>query len=112
MEKSNFTTRPIKDDNGHVLTDYELATETLKKIEDYTKATNKPSPIEPQFVEWLREGVRYVNEGKGTFVDYKNSSIFKEFGDYQAIIDNTNRRNDELAKRGAFNPQQVNKERK
>lgn len=112
MEKGNFTTRPLKDSEGNVLNDYELAKECLGKIDDYTRITNKPSPIEPRFVEWLRDGVRYVDEGKGTFVDYKNSSIFKEFGDYQAIVDNTNRRNDELAKRGAFAPQTVKKERK
>lgn len=110
MSKSNFITRPIKDDTGRTLSDYELATETLKKIDDYTRITKKPSPIEPRFVEWLREGVKYVDEGKGTFVDFKQTSIYKEFGDdYATIIENTNRRNDELAKRGEFNPHAVKK---
>lgn len=112
MKKSNsgisleIKSRPLTDDKGNVLSDYELAKTAIEYVDNYSKKTGKIAPLDPKFVEWLRGGVKYVDEGGGSFVDYKNNSIYKEF-DYNLMVENTNARNDLLEKQGAFKPQIV-----
>lgn len=113
--KSNSNTsvdiksRPILNENGSVLNDYELAKVATKYVDDYAKSTGAIAPLDPKFVQWLRDGVKYVDEGKGTFVDYKNNSVYKEIGQmgYDAVVNKTNAMNDKLEKQGAFKPQIV-----
>lgn len=98
--------RPLKDSNGNELSDYDLAVESLKKIDTFQQLNGQPAPISPKFISWLRNGVDFVNEGKGSFVDYKKNSILKEL-DYDLIISNTNKMNAQLEKKGAFNSKVV-----
>ena len=103
--------RPIRHgrDNS-VLNDYELAKESLKAIDDYTKRYGTPPKIQPRFVEWLRDGVKFVEEKQGSFVDYKEQRVLKEYGDlYDQIIANTNARNEKLSKKGEFDSKVVQK---
>ena len=96
--------RPIHDENGNVILDYEFCGMALDKIDTYENQNHKPAPINPKFVTWLREGEQYVKTGKGTFADYKERYVLKEYASlYEQIIDNTNKQNANLDKQGKFN---------
>ncbi len=95
--------RPITDEKGKVLYDYAFCQMALHDIDTYEKRYNKPAPLNPKFVSWLREGENYVKSGKGTFTDYKERYVLKEYQNlYDQIIDNTNRANAKLEKDGKF----------
>lgn len=94
--------RPLRDANGAIIDDYALAVEALDKIDKYQAKNKKPAPIPPKFVEFLRGGVEFVNEGKGTMADYKQANVLKQL-DYDLIIANTNKLNEKLEKKGNFN---------
>lgn len=97
------TSRPLRDEKGNICFDYEFAQMALDKISKYKSENKTPPQINPKFVEWLKEGVDFVKTGKGTFTDYKSQNIVKEFGDnYDMIIENTNRANAALEKKGVF----------
>lgn len=109
IDTANIKSRPLKKGN-HVLNDYELAKESLKAVDDYTKRYGTPPKIQPKFIEWLREGVKYVDEKQGNFTQYKEKHIYKEYADlYDQIIDNTNKQNAKLEKKGEFNAKVVSK---
>lgn len=109
IDTANIKFRPIKKGN-HVLNDYELAKESLKSIDDYTRRYGTPPKIQPKFVEWLRDGVKYVDNKQGSFSQYKEKYIYKEYADlYDQIIDNTNKQNAKLEKKGEFNAKVVSK---
>jgi len=100
--------RPLSHSNGVKLDDYETAKEAIKCIEKFEKDNSTPSPIAPKFVEWLRKGVEYVDSGNGSFVDYKQRTIQKQF-DYDLVIANTEKANQKLEKKGEFNAKVVRK---
>lgn len=109
IDTASIKIRPIKK-NNHVLNDYELAKEGLKSIDDYTKRFGMPPKIQPKFIEWLRDGVRYVDSKQGSFTEYKEKHIYKEYADlYEQIIDNTNKQNAKLEKKGEFTAKVVSK---
>lgn len=95
--------RPLRDDKGDIISDYELAKQALKNIKEYQAKNKEPAPIAPIFVKWLENGVKYVDEGNGTMVDYKRETVRKQF-DYEMIVRNTNERNKQLDKKGVFTP--------
>ena len=93
--------RPFRDKDGNVELDYDFAKRVLEKIDEYSKTNQTPPNINPKFVHWLRGGVRYVDEGKGTMAQYKASHVIKEM-DYDLICANTEARNAKLEKKGEF----------
>lgn len=100
--------RPILDKNGNVLFDYTFCEYALDKIDTYERENHKPAPLSPKFVEWLREGHEFVKSKKGTFTDYKERYILKDYANlYDQIIENTNRKNNELEKKGTFDARVV-----
>lgn len=62
--------------------------------------------MSPNFIEWLKEGIKFVDDKKGSFVDYKQRTVQKTL-DYDLVIDNTNKQNAKLAKDGAFDSKVV-----
>lgn len=109
MAKKQSTTdvstfsKPLKHKNGDILNDVEMCEYALKSIDDYTEKQGKPPAINPRFVEWLRGAVKYCKNG-GNIVTYKEQTIQKQYeAFYDEIIENTNKRNAELSKKGAFN---------
>ena len=109
IDTISIKSRPLKR-NNKVLDDYELAKASVKAIDDYTKRYGTPPKIQPKFVEWLREGVKYVDNKEGTFNQYKDKYIFKEYADmYDQIIANTERQNERLTKKGEFDAKVVSK---
>lgn len=107
IDTMSIKTRPLKRGN-HELNDYELAKESLRAIDEYTKRYGTPPKIQPKFVEWLRDGVKYVDNQQGNFVDYKERHVLKEYADlYDQIIANTEKQNAQLSKKGAFDSKVV-----
>lgn len=100
--------RPLCHSDGVKLNDYETAKEALKCIENFEQTNHKPTPLAPNFVEWLRKGIEYVDQGQGSFVEYKERTVQKQF-DYDLIIANTEKANKKLEKSGEFNPKVVRK---
>lgn len=100
--------RPLRHADGTILNNYETIQEGLKCIDKYQKENSKPCQIDPRFVQWARESVDYVNRGAGTMVDYINATVVKQF-DYGAVIDNTNRLNQKLERKGEFDPKLMSK---
>lgn len=99
------SSRPLRDKDNNICFDLEFAQKALYDIDTYNAAHKTPVNLSPKFVEWLREGVDYVKKGQGTFTDYKESHVVKEFaigGSYDLVIDNTNKNNESLAKKGSF----------
>ena len=101
-------TRPLCHSDGSKLNDYETAKEALKCIEDYEKTNNTPTPLAPKFVEWLRKGIAFVDRGEGSFIDYKQRTVQKQF-DYDLIIENTEKANRKLEKKGEFDAKVMRK---
>lgn len=93
--------RPLKDEKGNIIDDYELCVEALNKIDKYQETNKKPAPVPPKFIQWLRNGVEFVKQGKGTMVDYKQANVLKEL-DYDLICANTDAQNAKLEKQGVF----------
>ena len=106
VDFSTSKSRPLTHEDGSKLNDYEIAKETLRCVEDYQKRESKPSPLAPNFIEWLKEGIKFVDDKQGSFVDYKQRTIQKNL-DYDLIIENTNKQNAKLAKDGAFDSKVV-----
>lgn len=100
--------RPLRRPDGTELNDYELAKEALKDIDKYQAEHKEPVKMSPRFVEWLREGVKFVDSGNGTFTDFKKQTVLKQF-DYDVIIENTNKLNQKLEKKGEFTPKVMKK---
>ena len=98
VDFSTSKSRPLTHEDGTKLNDYEIAKETLRCVDDYQSKENKPSPLSPNFIEWLKEGIK--------FVDYKQRTVQKTL-DYDLVIDNTNKQNAKLAKDGAFDSKVV-----
>lgn len=104
---TSIISRPLRHKNGDILNDVEMCKVALKSIDDYSKTEGKPPAINPRFVEWLRGAVDYCDKG-GKITEYKEKTIQKQYADlYDEIIENTNRRNAELSKKGAFNSKVV-----
>lgn len=113
MMGSNISTvlikeRPLRHDNGVELNDYELSKEALKYIDKYQAEHKEPVKMSPRFVEWLKDGIKFVDSGSGTFADYKKQTVLKQF-DYDLIIENTNKLNQKLEKKGEFNAVEMNR---
>lgn len=106
VDFSTSKSRPLTHEDGTKLNDYEIAKETLRCVDDYQAKEHKPSPLSPNFIEWLKEGIKFVDDKKGSFVDYKQRTIQKTL-DYDLVIDNTNKQNAKLAKDGAFDSKVV-----
>lgn len=106
---SDIKSRPLRNKKGIKINDYQTACYGLKCIEKYEKENGTPAPIEPKFKEWLEEGVKFVESGKGNFTQYKRKTIIRKL-DINAIVDNTERKNAELSKKGVFNSKVVLKE--
>lgn len=100
IDLTQLKSRPLKSGDRE-LNDEELASVALDKIGDYQLRTGSPAPVDPKFVEWLREGASYVKEGKGSFVDYKKATVLKTL-DYDMVLSNTRKANEKLEKSGAF----------
>lgn len=100
IDLTQLKSRPLKS-GGKELNDEELASVALDKIGDYQLKTGSPAPVDPKFVEWLREGASYVKEGKGSFSDYKKATVLKTL-DYDMVLSNTRKANEKLEKAGAF----------
>ena len=102
IDDTNIVSRPLRHKNGDVLNDVELCRQAVKSIDDYSKTYGKPPNIDPRFVMWLRQAVEYCDNG-GDIVKYKEQTIQKQYAPlYDEIIDNTNKRNATLSKKGAF----------
>lgn len=108
IDLSTSRVRPLHHSNGVVLDDYETAKEALKCIADFEAKNKKPTPIAPKFVEWLRKGIEFVDNKEGSFVDYKQRTIQKQF-DYDLIIANTEKANQKLEKKGMFDAKVMKK---
>ena len=93
--------RPFRDEKGNVEMDYDFAKRALQKIDEYRETNKTPPNINPKFVHWLRAGVKYVDEKKGTMAQYKAEHVIKEM-DYDLICANTEARNAKLEKKGEF----------
>lgn len=102
--------RPLKGTDGHVLSDDELARQIIKDADKYAKEHNEPAPIDYKFVEWLKDGVKFVQEGNGSWVDYKRRTVQKKF-DYSIVVENTNRLNERLEKEGEFDAKVIKQEK-
>lgn len=95
--------RPFRDKDGNIEMDYDFAKRALEKIDEYSKTNQTPPNVNPKFVHWLRAGVKYVDDGKGTMAQYKSRHVIKEMGDnYDLICANTEARNAKLEKKGEF----------
>lgn len=102
IDDANIVSRPLKHKNGDVLNDVELCRQAVKNIDDYSKQYGKPPNIDPKFVSWLRQAVNYCANG-GDIKTYKEQYIYKQYEPlYDEIIENTNKRNAVLNKKGAF----------
>ena len=106
VDFASTKSRPLTHEDGTKLNDYEIAKETIRCVDDYQAKEHKPSPLSPNFIEWLKEGVKFVDDKKGSFVDYKQRTIQKTL-DYDLVIDKTNKQNAKLAKDGAFDSKVV-----
>lgn len=105
---TDFTSRPLLNSAGNILNDVELCRTAIKKIDEYQKRKGVPAPISPDFVQFMREAVEYVDKEGGSIVDYKKSHIQQQF-DYDVILKNTEARNAELERKGLFNSRVVQK---
>ena len=101
--------RPLRHSNGQVLNDYELFKVALKNIDEYEAIHKEPCKIDPNFIEFMREGIKYVDSGQGSMVDYKKRHVLKQLN-YDLIISNTNKLNEKLERKGDFKPQLIKKE--
>ncbi len=102
----NCPSRPILNSAGAVLDDYELCKSALRKIEDYQAREGKPAPISPEFVQFMRDAVDYIDKGGSSMAEFKQAHVQKQF-DYDVIIKNTEAKNAELEKKGVFNSRVV-----
>lgn len=94
--------RPIRDDKDQIINDYNLAKMAVKRIEEYEKTNKKPTNIPPKFVQWLKDGVKKIDNGDfESMNDYKQQTIQKTM-DYDLVCANTAMRNAKLEKQGAF----------
>lgn len=96
-----FRNRPLKNKQGISIDDYTSAKYGLECIRRYEKEKGEPAKISPRFVEWLKDGVNFVESKIGSFTQYKKKTIMRVL-DIDAILENTDRRNKELTKKGVF----------
>lgn len=100
--------RPLRHSDGRILNNQELAKFSLEKMAEYQKDHNEPVKIDPQWVEWFKEGVKYVDSGQGNWVKYINSTVIKQMN-YDLVISNTNKLNEKLERQGEFKAQVMKK---
>lgn len=108
-EATMIKDRPLRHSNGQMLNDYELFKVALKNVDEYEAIHKEPCKIDPNFIEFMREGVKFVESGQGSMVDYKKRHVLKQLN-YDLIIANTNKLNEKLEKKGTFKPQLIKKE--
>lgn len=78
---------PLKGDDGCILKDKEFLKVALNAINDYEKEHGTPPPIEPKFVQFLKEMNEATNEDGVTVNEYKNKHILKfNNGDYSIFF--------------------------
>lgn len=94
--------RPIRDDKGNRISDYELAKLALEHIDEFEKTNKKPTNISPKFVSWLKNAVKEIDSGDyESMTEYKNRTVQKQM-DYDLVCANTAKRNAKLEKQGEF----------
>lgn len=93
--------RPLKNSKGVSINDYSTAKYGLECIKRLERETGEPAKINPRFIEWLSEGVKFVESKMGSFAQYKKKTIMRVL-DIDAVLENTERRNRELNKKGVF----------
>nr|DAN85817.1 MAG TPA: hypothetical protein [Caudoviricetes sp.] len=93
--------KALKNEKGEEISDAELVDFALDKIKEYRETNKTPAPIPPKFVQWLEQAQEHIKAG-GDIVDFKKATVLKSFVDYGEVVDNTFKKNEELAKRGAF----------
>ena len=104
-----FRNRPLRNKKGTKINDYETAKYGLQCLQKIEKETGEPAKISPKFREWLEEGVNFVESKQGNFSQYKKKTIMRVL-DIGAILENTEKRNNELSKKGLFNTKIVKQE--
>lgn len=97
---TNIRTRPFLC-NGKMLNDKGLINLALTTIKEYEDKTGSAAPINPNFVQWLKDAKSAIDNGEN-IVKFKEKTIQKTVPDYSILIDNTIKRNKSLAKQGIF----------
>ena len=78
---------PLRSKEGCILKDKEFIKIALESIDNYEKEHGTPPPIEPKFVQFLKEMDEATNEDGTTVSDYKNKHILKfNNGDYSIFF--------------------------
>ena len=97
---TNIRTRPFLC-NGKMLNDKGFINLALTKITEYEDKTGRAAPINPNFVQWLKDAKTAMDNGVN-IVKFKEKTIQKSVPDYSILVNNTIKRNKTLAKQGIF----------
>ena len=100
MKQENIKSRPITDDKGRVLNDLELITVALDNIDKYEEETGEAAPVEPQFVQFMREA-KEACETNEDFMKYRKQHIAQTLP-LDLIIANTEKRNKKIPEEEAI----------
>lgn len=99
---SNFRPQPFMDsENKNQLNDVSFIKLSLEKIDEFELKNGRPAPITPMFKAWLREAKTEIDNG-GDIVKFKSKTVQRLVPDYSELINNTNRQNKTLERKGIF----------
>jgi hypothetical protein len=86
IDLPDINARPIRGEDGSVLADSQFIDVALNTVDSYEKANQSPTPIAPNFIQFLREMKQAITSGV-TATQYKNNHIVKtNGGDYSIFF--------------------------